>query len=148
MDTPVSIKITQNDPYGYGFETEFEAGGEKYLFAAFLDDSEEQEFEVVFSRVYRLPTSGRLSTKFDVMADMDIKSALAVFSGVKKSLEAWLHTNEMQVKPPIFYFSAKELDASRVKLYDKFAKMIARKTKFKLERKSHGKQVFYSFSPK
>jgi hypothetical protein len=147
MDTPVSIKITQNDPYGYGFETEFEAGGEKYLFAAFLDDSEEQEFEVAFSR-YITKANGRRSSKFDVMADMDIKSALAVFSGVKKSLEAWLHTNEMQVKPPIFYFSAKELDASRVKLYDKFAKMIARKTKFKLERKSHGKQVFYSFSPK
>jgi hypothetical protein len=131
-----------DDLYGDGFETDFAAAGDKYHFAAFLDDTEANEFEITFSRL----NVGSKKALFDVLGDRSLADSLAVFSGVKKSLEKWLkRMSDEEHLGFKFYFSAKTTDASRIKLYDKFAKIIAKKAKAKLTRRSAGKSIYYNF---
>jgi hypothetical protein len=148
MDAPVSIRIIVDDLFGDGFETTFEAAGDTYHFAAFLESDPETrnyEFEITFSR-FDLKQKGRGKAKFDVLGDRDLAATLAVFSGVKKSLEKWLARMEEEwVTNFKFYFSARIREKSRIKLYDKLAKLIARKAKAKLTRKGSAQSIYYSF---
>lgn len=79
----------------------------------------------------------------DLQGDMDMKSSLKVFSGVRKSLEMWLKHADMENEKKLgkegrhlltFYFTGKIEEFSRNKLYDKFAKVIAKKLNFKMKK--------------
>ena len=149
MDTDVPVKVTWSDQEG--FETDFKVAGKEYHFSAMADDSEEVEYEIGFSRIGKNKT-GKLEANFDVIGDMGMKETLAVFSAVKTSLMKWLklYTSHKDYgKPgfslPIFYFSAKVSEASRMKLYDKFAKMIAKKLKISWDKDTRGKNTYYTF---
>jgi hypothetical protein len=149
MNTKVPVSVIVDDLYGDGFETEFKAGGDNYHFAVFLafeNDGDGDEFEVTFSRLNL--GSGPKRALFDVLGDKNLADTLAVFSGVKTSLIKWLKRMEQEGESEDgfrFYFSAKTKDASRAKLYDKFAKIIAKKAKAKLTRSSAGKAIYYNF---
>ena len=155
MDTKVPIKVVWDDVEGY--ETEFKVGELKYHFSAMLElddeDADVVEYEIAFSRIGK-NEEGRLNANFDVIGDLGLKDALTVFSGIKASLTQWLKTYTSHRdfgKPgfdlPRFFFSAKSEDKSRSKLYDKFAKQIAKKLKYKFNRRPHGKSIYYSFTP-
>ncbi len=67
--------------------------------------------------------------------DLDAKTAIKVFSGVKKGFEIWFKKN----KPKVFGFSSKEDEIKRSKIYNRFAKQIASITGYKLSKgHSHG----------
>jgi hypothetical protein len=147
MNTKVPVSVIVDDVYGDGFETEFKAGGDNYHFAAFLafeNAGDGDEFEITFSRLNL--GSGPTKALFDVLGDKNLADTLAVFSGVKTSLLKWLKRVEQEERANFtFYFSAKTKEASRAKLYDKFAKLIAKKAKAKLTRKTAGKAIYYNF---
>ena len=68
--------------------------------------------------------------------------ALQVFSGVASAFKKFIQ----QRKPNNFFFSAEE--RSRIKLYNRFAKMIAQKTNYKLDVGKQDGDAFYDFMRK
>ncbi len=128
-DFEAKFEIPATDPTKYPFKFGF--------YAHVVKDN---MWEVSFSRL-----GGIRGSSIDLLGDMDTKETLATFSAVKKSTFFWLKSN----KPSKFMFSAKTSEKSRVKLYDKFAKIIAKKAGYKIE-KSHsafGEDV-YTFTKK
>jgi hypothetical protein len=86
---------------------------------------EDNPWELLFLRVQSKPGGGSAIAVFN---DLTAKETLAVFSGVKAALMKWYNSQ----KPDHFAFSAKSNEKTRIKLYDKFAKIIAAKLKFKM----------------
>lgn len=112
------------------FQTEFYVDGKEFEFTAkeksppiIPAEYETKAWEIVFVRW----TDGRPS--MDMLGDLDNKQVFEAFSGIKKSLQMWVKDMEKHDEPLNFYFSSKIKEASRAKLYDRFAKQISKKLK-------------------
>jgi len=118
--------------YPSEFTTKFNVGEEEYEFEAngyfyediygYPEDNEDfipdrHAWEIEFSNISKHPGKDR----WGINQLMGTKGALQVFSGVATSLKLMIKKE----KPMAFYFSAKE--PSRIKLYNTFSKMIAKK---------------------
>ena len=135
MDSKISVKVVSKDIYD--FRGKFTVDGIEYAFdAAALEDG----WEISFARLIK----GGGSTK-DVMADLELKSALKVFSGVKKLLDLWVKVMRKNDEYLNFFFTAKSDEKSRSKLYDKFAKRLAKSLKLDYDKSSEGGKEVYSF---
>jgi hypothetical protein len=127
FDTKVPIKIISSDKWmhKYGFEI--------------------NELEYIFMAV-KLSMSDKWTISFllggeDSLGSVEIEDtghAPQVFAAVSQCLKMFIK----KAKPPRFMFTAKE--RSRIKLYDKFAKMIPRFIPYKFTGKSdfHGEQKY------
>ena len=97
----------------------------------------EDEWNIIFLRVGK---PGEKSA-IDVFNDMTAKEVFSVFSGVKTAMLRWYKSQ----KPDYFAFTSKSAEGSRVKLYKKFAKSIAKKLNLNMisgKVKSNEKFVF------
>jgi hypothetical protein len=152
MDTDIAVKqsrIRKKIPGIKPFETKFKVNGMKFVFVASPvgggrgnNLSDQIQMEIVFYRVSPDNSRGTLvADQYDVLNDLNMKQTLAVFSGVKKSLNLYIKNN-----PGIdFFFTSKSIDATRTKLYDRFAKNIASGYKLNLDRQISGGVIIYSF---
>jgi hypothetical protein len=129
FDTKVDIKVITSSKIT--FSATFTVDDIKYQFDAENLKSTgadiKQYWDVTFRRfgaVFQSP--------FDAVGNLETKEVLSVFSAVKTAMLIFLK----KYKPETWLFSAKEKESSRVKLYDKFAKIIVAKTKYKLEKSS------------
>jgi hypothetical protein len=130
------------------FNANFFVGKEEFAFDAHFLSSEatdfpkgwDEGFEVSFSRWFKN------EWQFDTLSNMSTREALTVFSGVKKCMDLWVKSMRRQDEPLDFFFTAKSAEASRSKLYDKFAKNIAKTLKLDgpVISKAAGKK-FYAF---
>ena len=135
LDLNVPIKIAANNAFTW--QATFEVDGEKYQFVADLDDTDDEgSWGVTFWDMSISGTFTRGSTR--ITGKMGTK-ALPVFSGVASAFKKFIK----QRKPDNFFFSAEE--PSRVKLYNRLAKMLAQKFNYKLDSEKQDGDSFYDF---
>jgi hypothetical protein len=118
FNTNIPVKTTWQSPEDWA--SEFEVAGNTYEFNAQYD----QGFKFWDINFQNMTSIG---TGYEIEGG---GNALAVFSGVKKSMEKFLKKYE----PEKFSFTSKFSERSRVKLYDKFTKMIAKRFKYKTKK--------------
>lgn len=148
FDTKVNLKVLEDKTKDGRFAASFNIDTNEFAFdgrhvtwmaaGGEIPDGWEEGWDITFSRWHEG------EWQFDVLGDMSAKDTLAVFSGVKKGLEMWVRSMKKNDLPLNFFFTSKSVEASRSKLYDKFAKIIARKLKLDgpVISKSGGKKYF------
>lgn len=119
IDLSMPLNVTKNE--WDMFETKFTVNNIKYRFLAVRDD-EEDIWEVIFNIDKDMPTKKEVS---GITGEIGIK-AFELFSHLGSALVKFIKVKN----PETFAFSSDQ--ESRTKLYDRFAKMIAQKTKYKL----------------
>ena len=135
MTSNVPIRIIGKNLNRGQFATEFSVNDYKYEFNAFNTATpltpDIGGWEISFARM-----QGNDILSHKLSGDLDLKATLKVFSGVKKSIEAWVKwlktESDFQDDDLHFYFTGKAEEASRVKIYNKFAKQIAKSLKLKV----------------
>ncbi|RKX20221.1 MAG: hypothetical protein DRP51_06075 [Candidatus Zixiibacteriota bacterium] len=142
MNSNIPVKVTSKNPNEFVTEFIVETPDENFLysFVGVKTRGVMPEWELSFARIRS--ASGIELAVHALLSDMDMKASLKVFSGVKKSMEMWLkhadETNPLGKKEGWgflkFYFTGKKEEDSRSKLYDKFAKVISKKLKFKFRK--------------
>lgn len=149
MSSNVSVKVTDDDVLSGQFRTAFTVNDEKFEFIA---DTSYSEWEIAF---VRLEGGKSGQHQINALGDFDLKSTLAVFSAVKKSMDLWLKAIQAEDDYFIdaygedyleFFFTSKSEEQSRSKLYDKFAGKIAKTMKMKLKKTASGKETVYYFN--
>ena len=142
MNTKVNVKVTDDSVEDGEYTTRFAVGEKIFFFNAAISDFD--LWEVSFTRMI-----DNSKLVFSVLNDLDLKETLAVFSGVKKSMEMWIKAMDKAGEPLEFVFTSKQEESSRAKLYDKFAKTISKKLKIPFTRETgmvNGeKSVIYTF---
>ena len=103
------------------FETKFTVNDIKYRFLAVRDDDVD-EWEVIFNVDKDMPTKKEVS---GITGEMGSK-IFELFSHIGSALVKFIKVKS----PDHFHFSSDQ--PSRTKIYDRFTKMIAQKTKYKL----------------
>jgi hypothetical protein len=159
MDTKIKIDVNKNSiPSGGNprresaveYNTYFYVGEEPMKFAfnaMYMDGHREARIPKGFRTGYEVSFS-RFSGgewHFDTMSDLSTKDTLTAFSGIKKSMDMFIAALKTKGIPLDFYFSSKKKEASKKKLYDKFAKIIASKLKLKLHVSNAGNLKYYLF---
>lgn len=132
----IPVKVTANNAYTW--QATWEVDGKKYQFVADWDeiDADVSSWGITFWDMSISGTFTRGSTR--ITGEMGAK-AFPVFSGVASAFKKFIE----QKKPDNFFFSAEE--KSRVKLYNRLAKMIAQKFKYKLDAGLQDGDSFYDF---
>ena len=125
LDSKVKVKAHNDIDLMGEFETEFFVGPMEFRFTAEHGQGGDVRWLIVFSR----RGFGLIGSSFDVLNDLNLKQTLKVFSGIKKSMELFVKAVNKSDTDLAFWFSAKAVEKSRVKLYDKFAKQLAKKYK-------------------
>jgi hypothetical protein len=149
MTSNIPVHVTTQNSHVRGMETfgtEFivKTPNENFLYS-FDAFNSSYGWEISFARVIK--GGGMELATHDVTNDMDMKASLKVFSGVKGSMELWLKWEEKNIADDDlrFYFTGKEDELSRGKLYDKFAKLIAKKLNFKVKKGIKGGEFIWNF---
>lgn len=133
------VNVTQND--NTNWESKFTVGKEKYEFSAF-------SFEWFDSKLPEHQDIRKWEIQFETSGDSaDIHQtgrqgpkALEVFSYVASSFAKFIKDKH----PKYFEFGADKDEPSRIKLYDRLAKMVAKKFKYKLAMgSSYGDKEYY-----
>jgi hypothetical protein len=132
LDTKVKLKIENTDR---DFNTFFNAGGYNYGFYSHLFKTA-NIWGIVFSR---FSGAGEVT---DMLNDLDSKAVLKVFSAVKQSMKNFVK----EKNPEQFFFSAKTEESSRVKLYDRFAKIMSKELKMKFIKRDTAGEFKYTFT--
>jgi hypothetical protein len=148
FDTKVRLNVTADTSYAFSaffyvpaeksdniFEFQFIANKASNTLS-FGDDVDEP-WELLFLRIGG-PGGG---SGIGLFNDLTAKETLSVFSGVKSAMMKWYKSQ----KPTYFAFVAKSTETTRVKLYDKFAKIIAAKLKLTMNSgflKSNKRYIF------
>jgi hypothetical protein len=134
FDTKVALKVVQN--IDKGFKAEFKVDDFKFLVFMRADMIPQGHWEIIFFRV------DGTSYDMNLLGDLNAKQTLTVFSGVKSAVMKWIGERD----PVAFYFSAKEDEGSRVKLYDKFAKIMGKKLGYSLKKSSGSDGIKYTLT--
>jgi len=142
LNLNVPVKVTANNAYTW--QATFEVDGVLYRFAADFDDEplpdeDEVSWGVVFFNMSEPTRFGIGSSK--VTGKMGAK-ALSVFSGVASAFKKFISDR----KPDEFFFTAEE--PSRIKLYNRMAKMISQKFNYKLKNYRQEGDSIYEFTRK
>jgi hypothetical protein len=141
MNTNVPVRVTTDD-YTV-FETLFTVAGHQYMFSAVRG---RKDSEISFHRKVKNPDMlGGTDSEWDVTNDLSLKDTLKVFAGVKSSLDKWVKREREARRDLIFYFTSKADEASRMKLYDKFAKLLSKKMGLHLQKGSWYNEIRYDF---
>jgi len=138
----VPVKVIANNAYTW--QATFEVDGVLYRFAADFDDEplpgeEELTLGIVFFNMSEPTRFGIGSSK--MTGKMGAK-ALSVFSGVASAFKKFISDR----KPYEFFFTAEE--PSRIKLYNRLAKMISQKFNYKLKNYRQEGDSIYEFTRK
>jgi hypothetical protein len=145
FDTKIKLNVTTSNASSFSafFYVPAEDGNLfEFQFSA-TKVGEEFPWEIIFLRIISQSKPGDKQA-LDVFNDMTAKETLATFSGVKKALLLWYNSQ----KPDAFAFTAKSTEGSRVKLYKKFAKLIAKKLKLNMISGAAGSNERFVFSKK
>jgi hypothetical protein len=137
------LKVVANNKYTW--QAHFTVDDTLYKFAADMEEepsamefgTASQEWSVVF---FNMSKPGRFGIGNSEITGDKGTSALRVFSGVATALSRFIKDR----KPPVFFFSAEE--RSRVRLYDRLAKMIVKLFRYKYEKDGDGIDSFYVFT--
>ena len=146
FDTKIKLNVTTNDSSRFAafFSVPAEAEAEdfEFFFSATKvgEDHLGDEWDIIFLRANAPEGSDSIGT----FNDMTAKETLVTFSGVRAALMKWYNSQ----KPDTFAFTAKSSEGSRVKLYNKFAKLIAKKLNLKMISGPKGRTIKYLFSKK
>ncbi len=131
IETNVPTKIhSQKDDY---MIQEFEVDGEKFKVLADLTFSHYYDDDL-----WMITFAPSDNPTINITSKMGT-SAMKVFSGVASALKKFVTIH----KPSVFEFTAKE--PSRVKLYDRFADMIAKQLRYKKVKEKYGSETVYRF---
>lgn len=139
LDLNVPVKVTVNNKILW--QATWEINGVKFRFVA---DSEDEFGDDVFPEwsitFWNMSTPSIFSSgSADLTGDMGA-SSLKVFSGVASAFKKFIRAK----KPQHFFFTAEE--PSRVRLYNRLAKMIASEFHYKMEKDIDGSNAFYGFT--
>ena len=138
LNTP--IKVTANNKWTW--QATFKVGEVEYRFAADYDDDlddDPAEWGVTF---WNMSVPSHFSSgSTDLTGDAGT-SSLKVFSGVASAFVKFIK----QRKPDEFFFNAEE--PSRVRLYNRLAKIVAQKSGYKMTKSLEDGDVFYEFEKK
>ena len=146
FDSKIKLNVTEDNAHKFSafFKVPMENKEDFFEFQFTADkgvwngpNQDEDMWEILFLRSYHAPGADAIG----LFGDMTSKETLATFSGVKAALLKWYNSQ----KPDYFSFTAKSDEKSRVKLYNKFAKIIAKKLNLKLvtgKVRSNDKYVF------
>ena len=142
FDTKIKVSVSTNNSSSFTafFYVPAENGNLFEFFFSATKVGEEFPWEIVFVRA-NAPAG---TDSIGVFNDMTAKETLATFSGVKTALMLWYKSQ----KPDAFAFTAKSTEGSRVKLYKKFAKLIAKKLKLNMISGAAGSNERFVFSKK
>ena len=138
LDLNVPVKVTANNKWTW--QATFVVGEIVYRFAADVDDdamSSDPGWGVTFWNMTK-PTAFA-SGHTDITGDAG-SSSLKVFSGVASAFKQFIKAK----KPGSFFFSAEE--RSRVRLYNRFAKMIAKDFGYKMTKSLADGDYMYEFT--
>lgn len=137
----VPIKVVGNDRYTW--QAQFKIDQTLFQFVADmeedLDFDEPEDWGVTFWNKSKTNRFGLGST--EITGDFGT-SSLKVFSGVASAFKKFIQAK----KPDMFFFSAEE--KSRVRLYNRFAKMIAKETRYNMEKSLEDGDYLYQFTRK
>jgi hypothetical protein len=134
FNTNVPVKVDGTWPTRSSYLTSFYVNDMKFVWSA---KPSEGVIEISFVRI---------PGGYYALNDLDLKDTLAVFSGVKKSFELWHKWYEKEIGPiDIFKFAANENESSRVKIYQKFAKQVAKKMKMTAKGETIRGKEYYVF---
>lgn len=136
LNTP--IKVTANNKWTW--QATFKVGEVEYRFAADLDDDlddDPAEWGVTF---WNMSVPSHFSSgSTDLTGDAGT-SSLKVFSGVASAFKQFIKAK----KPDSFFFEADE--PSRVRLYNRLAKIISQKLNYKLDSQKGFDDTVYQFT--
>ena len=136
LNTP--IKVTANNKWTW--QATFKVGEVEYRFAADLDDDlddDPAEWGVTF---WNMSVPSHFSSgSTDLTGDAGT-SSLKVFSGVASAFKHFIKAK----KPDSFFFEADE--PSRVRLYNRLAKIISQKLNYKLDSQKGFDDTVYQFT--
>jgi len=136
LNTP--IKVTANNKWTW--QATFKVGEVEYRFAADYDDDlddDPAEWGVTF---WNMSVPSHFSSgSTDLTGDAGT-SSLKVFSGVASAFKQFIKAK----KPDSFFFEADE--PSRVRLYNRLAKIISQKLNYKLDSQKGFDDTVYQFT--
>jgi hypothetical protein len=140
MTSNIPVRVTTQNSHVRGMETfgtEFivKTPAENFLYSFDAFNGTNNGWEISFARIIK--GGGMELASHDVTSDMDMKASLKVFSGVKKSMEMWLKWEKENISDDDlrFHFTGKVGEEKRAKIYDKFAKSIAKRLKLKFKKR-------------
>jgi hypothetical protein len=119
---------------------EFQIGSLLYMFEAIVWESEAEGWEVFFKLAKDMETHKNYYST-DITGT---GNAIGVLSAVHECLKLFLSFYH----PKTFYFMASKEERSRIKLYDRLAKVIATRYKYVLTTKQGGDGTYYTFTKK
>ena len=138
IDLNIPVKVIANNAYTW--QATFEIDKVLYRFAADFDDDplpneEEVSWGIVFFNMSE-------PTRFGIGSSKMTGKMGSVFSGVASAFKKFIQ----QRKPEEFFFTAEE--PSRIKLYNRLAKMISQKFNYKLKNYRQEGDSVYEFTRK
>jgi len=138
LDLNVPVKVILNNRYSW--QATWEVNGVKFRFEADMDDPDYDtpEWGITF---WNMSTPSIFSSgSTDLTGNMGA-SSLKVFSGVASAFKKFIRAK----KPEYFFFSANE--PSRVRLYNRLAKMLASEFHYKMGKvQPDMDDAFYEFT--
>ena len=141
FDSKIDVEVLASTHRKYNATFEIETDDDMtmdYVFQAVkyttIENASVSQWQLSFFRKI-----GPSASLFDAQNDLTKGETLQVFSGIKTAMLMFMK----KYNPERISFSAKSSESSRVKLYKKFAKMIAKKFKFDLLTGSDdGEEIF------
>ena len=135
LDLNVPIKVVANNKFTW--QAQWEVGESKFQFAADAEEFDNAvEWGITFWNMSHPGVITRGST--EITGDVGT-SSLKVFSGVASAFKKFIKAK----KPNLFYFSAEE--KSRIRLYNRLAKMLAKEFKYNMTKTLEDGDYIYEF---
>ena len=137
LDLNVPIKVVANNKWTW--QAQWKVGDSKFQFVADLDDtmsSDPNDWGITFWNMSHPGDFTPGST--EITGDVGT-SSLKVFSGVASAFKKFVKTK----KPDLFFFSAEE--KSRVRLYNRLAKMISKEFRYNMTKSLEDGDYIYEF---
>lgn len=133
------IKVVANNKYTW--QAQFNVADAPFRFVADFEENlaldDPAEWGITFWNM-KHPGSFTIGST-DITGDVGT-SSLQVFSGVASALKKFIQAKN----PDVFFFSAEE--KSRVRLYNRFARMIAQKLNYKMDKTMEDGEYMYQFT--